>query len=126
MAKVTDPSETIVNRLQLMKLLYRYKGLLEWELSYLSEQRGETISLTLPPAPEARTRKKLSSVEAGSEDDTGRKSDQEKGSGKSEATAEVTAGGRLESACRYPIVPIESYAELVDEATTYVKALAEE
>lgn len=125
MARVLDEPTTEVNRLQLMKLLYRYKALLEWELSWLAQMDGETVSLLLPPAPGAR--KKMALMKADSKGTSPKDEDQKKDGGKEDTTAEATRlPGNLENSCLISIPTIEGYADLVEAATPYVAALAEE
>ena len=100
-----------VNRLALMKLIYRYKGLLEWELTYLQQLEGETLPIALPPPP-------LPPPPPPGE-----------GSVAPHAPLYRVLGpgnGNLENNCVANIGPIVSYEQLVDAATPFVRALADE
>lgn len=116
MKKPKRPATTKVNRVELMKLLHRYKGLLEWEIGLLAELRGETVDLVLPP-PEGPYVKRVALMASGS--------GQADAGAQAQASADATRTGNLENACRYSIPTIDSYGELVDAATPYVRALAD-
>ncbi len=100
---------TQVRRLELMRLIYRYKGLLDWELSCLQALEGELVELDLgtpeelvpatKPAPGA-------------------------GTGPVHAMPSAHGPGNLETNC-VGFGSIDGYVELVDAATPYVRALAE-
>jgi hypothetical protein len=104
-----------VNRLALMKLIYRYKGLLEWELDYLRQLGGDVVPITLPtlpvmpPDPPPPPPPETGSV----------------GPGAPLYRLRGSGPGNLENSCVAGIESIDSYEELVDAATPYVRALAE-
>lgn len=138
---------TLVHRLELMRLLYRFKGLVEWELAKLAALDGDTLALELPE-PAAITAKKLErkppaiaprTEPATKKPGTGSAapSRPEPGSpGGSLADLARPAGApshplqkakvptNLESCCRSADLPTGDYVELVDAATPYVRALA--
>lgn len=98
-----------VRRLELMRLIYRYKGLLEWELACLQELEGEFVELDLGAAPEPAPLGEF--VPEG-------------GSGTVRAMPRVLLPGNLETSCVIN-QSIGDYVELVDAATPLVRALAE-
>lgn len=140
---------TLVHRLELMRLLYRFKGLVEWELAKLSALDGDTVPLELPETPVVTARKlerKPPSFAPGMEPAT-KKSGTDSGTPSlpelgapdgSLADLDRPAGApshplqqarvptNLESCCRSANLPTGDYVELVDAATPYVRALAEE
>jgi hypothetical protein len=139
---------TLVHRLELMRLLYRFKGLVEWELAKLAALDGDTVPLELAE-PAAFTGKKLErkppSIAPGTPGATGAPVVPETppipGAGASDGSlADLSrpAGApshplqqtkvptNLESCCRSADLPTGGYVELVDAATPYVRALAEE
>ena len=139
---------TLVHRLELMRLLHRFKGLVEWELEKLAALDTKTIPLELPEPPAFAVRRpegERPPIATGREPATVAPA----GSGTPclpRARPPVcpllpppTPGGRpghplqktkdptnLESCCRSADLPTGNYVALVDAATPYVRALAEE
>lgn len=138
-----------VHRLELMRLLHRFKGLVEWELAKLAALDGETISLELErpavrkglrleegpppdaPPPLGPTRGP-SAVPApppipGAGAPDGSLEDLSRPAGAPSYPLQKTrTPTNLESCCRSADLPTGDYTELVDAATPYVRALAEE
>jgi hypothetical protein len=105
---------TQVNRKQLMRLLYRYKGLLEWEMKYLEGQPGPTVSLHLQ-------REAAVSVAAAAEAE----SSGGEGGKKQILKARQQDPGELENSCVYYAGSTDSDTGLIDTATPYARALTE-
>lgn len=133
---------TLVHRLELMRLLYRFKGLVEWELAKLAALDGETIPLELPEPPAFAVRKlerKPSPIAPaapvvpetppipGAGEPDGSLADLSRPAGAASHPLQQTkVPTNLESCCRSADLPTGDYVELVDAATPYVRALAEE
>ena len=139
---------TLVHRLELMRLLYRFKGLVEWEIAKLAALDGDTVSLELVE-PSAFTVRKLErkppSIAPGTEPSAEKPAVPETppipGAGAPDGSVAGSPGltgaaakakyriqdpTNLESCCRSADLPTGSYVDLVDAATPYVRALAEE
>ena len=138
---------TLVHRLELMRLLHRYKGLVEWELEKLAALDTRTISLELEPpafavrkpdrkpppiatgtepAAEAPAVSETPSI-PGADAPDGSLADLSRPAGAPSHPLQKTKDPtNLESCCRSAGLPTGDYAELVDAATPYVRALAEE
>ncbi len=139
---------TLAHRLELMRLLYRFKGLVEWELAKLAALDGETIPLELPEPPAFAVRKlerkpppfapgKEPATVAPAVPDTpslpgagapdGSLADLSRPAGAPSHPLQKTKDPtNLESCCRSADLPTGDYVALVDAATPYVRALAEE
>ncbi|MDX9735005.1 MAG: hypothetical protein RBU36_12825 [Thermoanaerobaculia bacterium] len=138
---------TLVHRLELMRLLYRFKGLVEWELEKLAALDTRTISLELePPAfavrkPERKPPPIATGTEPAAEAPAVSETPSIPGAdapdGSVAGSSGLTGGAakakhwsqdptNLESCCRSADLPTGDYVELVDAATPYVRALAEE
>ncbi len=139
---------TLVHRLELMRLLYRFKGLVEWELAKLAALDGDTVPLELAE-PTGFTGKKLErkppSIAPGTPGATAAPAvpetppipgavapdgtvadDSGLPGAAAKAKLRIQDPTNLESCCRSADLPTGSYADLVDAATPYVRALAEE
>jgi|GEM_PF-2739910 hypothetical protein len=140
---------TLVHRLELMRLLYRFKGLVEWELAKLAALDGVTVPLDLehPAAYKGqRLDREPPSVAPSSPGSTVEPSvasgtPPRPGAGAPDGTVADDSGlpgaagkvklriqdpSNLESCCRSADLPTGDYVALVDAATPYVRALAEE
>ncbi len=139
---------TLVHRLELMRLLYRFKGLLEWELARLAALDGDTVPLDLPEPPVVAVRRLEpeppsiapgtpgatgeptsvpdTSARPGAETPDGALADFSRPAGAPlSPLQQIRVPTNLESCCRSAELPARDYAELVDAATPYVRALAE-
>lgn len=131
------PPTTEVNRKRLIRLLFRYKGLLEAELSYLQSlpPKSETVSLHLPQAPdrglglgELPPSPPVAQPSAGPTPPATVIPGEGAGSLSSHAVLLRPRNqdpGTLENSCISSIDPITNDVELVDAATPFVRALAE-
>ena len=139
---------TLVHRLELMRLLHRFNGLVEWELEKLAALDTETIPLELPEPPAITAGKpegKRTPIATGTEPATVAPAVLETpsipGAGEPDGSIAGSSGltGKaakaipriqdpvnLESCCRSADLPTGDYVALVDAATPYVGALAEE
>ena len=138
---------TLVHRLELMRLLHRFKGLVEWELEKLAALDSRTIPLELePPAFAVRKlERKPSPIAAETEPvaeapvvpetpsipgagaPDGSLADRSRPAGAPSHPLQKTKDPvNLESCCRSADLPTGDYVALVDAATPYVRALAEE
>lgn len=138
---------TLVHRLELMRLLHRFKGLVEWELEKLAALDTRTIPLELePPAITARKpERKPPPISPGTEPAAeapavpatpsipgagapdGSLADLSRPAGAPSHPLQKTKDPtNLESCCRSEDLPTGDYVALVDAATPYVRALAEE
>ena len=136
---------TLVHRLELMRLLYRFKGLVEWELAKLAALDDVTVSLDLE-GPAASTARELERTppsiapgatvapavpetppNPGADAPDGSVADRALPSSEApHALQKTSVPTNLESCCRSADLPTGSYVDLVDAATPYVRALAEE
>jgi hypothetical protein len=105
--KQGKPETTKVNRRRLIRLINRYKAVLDSELAYLQSLGGETVDLVLPPAAPA--------------DDEGGCG----GEGRKMVVMKVKDPGVLESNCVSNAGSVASDVELIDTLTPFVRALAE-
>lgn len=133
---------TLVHRLELMRLLHRFKGLVEWELEKLAALDTRTIPLELEPpafavrkpspitpgtepAAEAPAVPETPSIPGAGAPD-GSLADRSRPAGApSHPLQKAKVPTNLESCCRSADLPTGDYVELVDAATPYVRALAE-
>ena len=139
---------TLVHRLELMRLLHRFKGLVEWELEKLAALDTKTIPLELPEPPAFAVRRpegERSPIATGTPGATGAPAvpgtpplpgagapdgslaDLSRPAGAPSHPLQKTKDPtNLESCCRSAGLPTGDYVALVDAATPYVRALAEE
>lgn len=137
MDTLKDTPTTEVNRKRLIRLLFRYKGLLEAELSYLENlpPESETVSLHLPripyrgpglgklqPSPPAEQLPAGPTPPAATAPGEGAGS---LGSRHALLRPKNQDPGTLENSCVSSIEPITNDVELVDAAQEFVRALAE-
>ncbi|MBK9374906.1 MAG: hypothetical protein IPN03_14560 [Holophagales bacterium] len=128
---------TEVNRKGLIRLIFRYKGLLEAQLSYLVSlpPESETVSLHLPQSPgqglglgELSPSLPPAQPPAGSTPPATTAPGDGAGSLSSHAVLLRPRNqdpGTLENSCVSSIDPITNDVELVDAVTPFVRALAE-
>ena len=107
MKKQRKPETTKVNRRRLIRLINRYKAVLDSELAYLQSLGGETVDLALQPAAPA--------------DDEGGCG----GEGRKMVVMKVKDPGVLESNCVSNAGPVETDVQLIKTLTPFVLALAE-